>query len=131
MGDEDGDLAVAPGVDLAHPVHLLFVTTPDAAVARSLARALVEERLAACGNIVPAIASVFRWQGTVQEETEALLILKTSSARVAELCARVVELHPYDVPEVLSLGVDDGHGEYLDWLGECIAPGGRSNGTQA
>ena len=115
----------------AADARVVLVTTPDAAVARSLARALVEERLAACGNVVPAIVSIFRWQGSVHEETEALLILKTSSARVAELCARVVELHPYDVPEVLSLGVDDGHTEYLDWLGECIAPGGRSNGTEA
>lgn len=114
----------------AEDVRIVVVTTPDADTARTIARALVEERLAACGNIVPGIASIYRWQEAVREDAEALLVLKTSSARVASLTSRVTELHPYDVPEVLALGIEQGNQPYLEWLGECIAPGGRADGTQ-
>jgi periplasmic divalent cation tolerance protein len=109
----------------AREARVVLVTTPDETVARTLARALVEERLAACGNIVPAITSIFSWQGAVQQEAEALLVLKTSAERVEALRARVVELHPYDVPEVLSLAVDAGNQPYLDWLGGCLTAGRR------
>lgn len=115
----------------AAEARVVLVTTPDAGTARELARTLVDERLIACGNIVPAVTSVYRWQGMVQEEAEALLILKTSRARLDALRARVVELHPYDVPEVLALGIDGGHQAYLDWLGDCLVPGGRHDGTEA
>ena len=115
----------------AADARVVLVTAPDVESARTLARTLVDERLVACGNIVPTVASVYRWQGGVQEETEALLILKTSRARLGQLRARVVELHPYEVPEVLALGIDDGHQAYLDWLGDCLVPGGRHDGTEA
>jgi periplasmic divalent cation tolerance protein len=114
----------------AADARVVLVTAPTADVARSLARALVAERHAACGNIVPGLISIFRWQGAVQEETEALLILKTSADRLPALSARVVELHPYEVPEVLALRVDAGHQPYLDWLGACltdVAPGGEAD----
>ena len=112
----------------AHEARVVLVTAPDEAVARDLARALVEERLAACGNIVPAVTSIFRWQGEVQQESEVLVVLKTSAERFAALRTRVLELHPYDVPEVISLAVEAGHQPYLDWLGGCLTAG-RSDGT--
>ena len=113
----------------APEVRVVLVSTPDVDTARLLARTLVEERLAACGNIVPGLVSVYRWQGSLHEDAEALLVLKTSAERIAELTARVTELHPYDVPEVLALGIEQGNRPYLDWLGECLSPGGRTDGT--
>ena len=114
----------------AGAARVVLVTTPDVGSARTIARAVVEERLAACGNIVPGLTSIYRWQGTLEEAAETLLILKTSDDRLAALRARVVELHPYDVPEVLALRIDAGHQPYLDWLGECLRePGGENDGT--
>jgi periplasmic divalent cation tolerance protein len=95
---------------------VVLVTAPDAEAAARLARALVEERLAACGNVVPAIRSIYRWEGSVHDEGEALLVLKTRAARVDALRARVLELHPYQVPEVLVLPVEAGSEAYLAWI---------------
>jgi len=78
----------------------LHVACPDAATAGQIAAAAVEARLAACGNILPGVESVFRWEGTVQRETEALLILKTTAARIEALVALVQERHPYDLPAI-------------------------------
>ena len=113
----------------ARDARVVLVTAPSSDTALALARALVDERLAACGNIVEKITSIFRWQGAVQTETEALLVLKTSADRVDALRARVVELHPYDVPEVLALAITAGHQPYLDWLGDGLASGGKNDGT--
>lgn len=111
----------------ARDARVVLVTTPDADTARRIARTLVEEQLAACGNVVPQIASIFRWQGAVQEEAEALLVLKTSAGRLAALTERVGRLHPYDVPEVLALPVAEGNQPYLDWLGASVARGGEAD----
>jgi periplasmic divalent cation tolerance protein len=107
----------------------VFVTAPGKESALALARQVVEESLAACGNVVPNVTSVFRWNTKVKEEDEVLLILKTSTPRSAALIARVAELHTYEVPEVLSLSVENGYGPYLDWIGECTSiesPDGRT-----
>ena len=106
-----------PGTDVV----AVLVTAPSSESALALARQVVEESLAACGNVVPNVTSVFRWNKKVTEEDEVLLILKTSAARSAALIARVAELHPYEVPEVLSLSVGNGYGPYLDWVGECTS----------
>jgi periplasmic divalent cation tolerance protein len=97
-------------------VLLVLVTTPSPEKAVEIARALVEERLAACGNVVPGLRSVFRWEGKVQEEGEALLLLKTTRARFEALRERVLSLHPYQVPEVIALPVDAGSAPYLAWI---------------
>ncbi len=101
---------------------VVLVTAPDEERAASLARTLVEERLAACGNIVPGIRSIYRWKEAVEDEREALLLLKTRTSLFEALRARVVELHPYDCPEVLQLGVGAAHGPYLDWILESVRP---------
>jgi periplasmic divalent cation tolerance protein len=84
--------------------------------AKRIARALVSERLAACANVIPGVSSVYWWEGQVQEEQEAMLVIKTTAARVNALETRLVELHPYDVPELLSIPVTGGYPPYLAWV---------------
>ncbi|HEY6001683.1 MAG TPA: divalent-cation tolerance protein CutA [Anaeromyxobacter sp.] len=95
-------------------VVLVTVPTPDRAA--EIARTLVEERLAACGNVVPGLRSIYRWEGKVQEDDEALLLLKTTRARFEALRDRVLALHPYEVPEVIALPVEAGSAAYLGWI---------------
>jgi periplasmic divalent cation tolerance protein len=95
---------------------VVLVTVPDAGTAAELARALVEERLAACGNVVPGLRSIYRWEGQLHDEAEALLVLKTTRARFEALREAVLRMHPYQVPEVLALPVEAGSAPYLAWL---------------
>lgn len=95
---------------------LVHCTCPDAASAQRIARTLVEERLAACVQMVPAVQSVYRWQGQVQHDDEALLLIKTASVCWDALVARVIELHPYEVPELLAFSASSGSAPYLHWL---------------
>lgn len=95
---------------------VVMVTAPTAEKAAEIARALVEEGLAACGNVIPGLRSIYRWEGTVCDEPECLLILKTERPRVEALRQRVISLHPYQVPEVIALPVVEGHRPYLEWI---------------
>lgn len=97
---------------------VVLITVPTEEKAREIARALVEERLAACVNILPGLTSVYRWQGEVVEDQELLLVVKTTTFRFPALKERVLSLHPYSVPEILALPVAEGHRAYLDWLRE-------------
>ncbi len=99
---------------------VILVTCPDAETGQKLARVLVEEKLAACVNIVPGLTSVYFWQGAVQTEAEVLLLIKSTQPVLARLQARLLELHPYTVPEFLSLPVDSGAPAYLQWLAENV-----------
>ena len=101
---------------------VVLVTAPSAETAAEVARALVEEGLAACGNVVPGLRSIYRWQGQVHDEAEALLVLKTERRLVAALKERLPALHPYQVPELLVLPVEDGLGPYLDWVAASVRP---------
>ncbi len=103
---------------------VVLVTTPSADSAAALARTLVEEGLCACGNIVPGIRSIYRWEGKVQDEAEALLVLKTERRLVPELKLRLPALHPYQVPELLVLTVEDGLAPYLAWVAASVQPPG-------
>jgi periplasmic divalent cation tolerance protein len=102
---------------------VVLMTAPDAETARQIVRTLVEERVVACGNILPAITSIYRWQGEVEEAAEALVVFKTTAAGADRLVRRIPELHPYEVPEVLVLQVTAGHGPYLDWVLENVSGG--------
>jgi len=84
--------------------------------AERIARALVERRLAACVNVVPGLTSIYAWKGAVETERELLLVIKTRRQRFEELRAALVELHPYEVPELIALPVEAGHAPYLEWL---------------
>lgn len=98
---------------------VVLVTAADADEAARLGRTLVEERLAACANVVGPIRSIYRWQGGVEEAAEHLLLLKARAADVPALDARVRALHSYEVPEVLALPVGAGAVAYLAWLAEA------------
>jgi periplasmic divalent cation tolerance protein len=99
---------------------VVLMTVPDAATAEKLADALVGEGLAACVNIVPHVRSIYRWQGAVHRDDELLCIVKTTRAAFERLRARAVELHPYEVPEVIALPVERGHADYLAWLSAAV-----------
>lgn len=98
---------------------LIFCTCPDAAVAGRIAETLVEERLAACVNLLPGITSIYRWDGAVQRDPEVLLLIKTTSERVATLTDRLRELHPYAIPEIIAVPIIDGLPDYLSWVTTC------------
>ena len=95
-----------------------LVTCPNRRVAEAIGRALVEERLAACANVVPGLTSIYRWQGRICRDAEVLVLLKTRRARFAALSRRVGELHPYSVPEIIALPVAFGAATYLAWIAE-------------
>lgn len=97
---------------------LLYMTAGDEAEARRIGRALVEERLVACVNILPGMQSIYRWEGQVEEASEVVLIAKTREERVEAVKARIQALHSYDCPCLLSLSVEDGLPAYLKWLRE-------------
>ncbi|MGE0160329.1 MAG: divalent-cation tolerance protein CutA [Gemmatimonadales bacterium] len=94
----------------------VLTTLPSADVAERIGAALVEERLVACANVLPGVRSIFRWKGSVSTEAEVLVVLKTTTLRLEALHQRLIELHPYEVPELIALDVRAGHPPYLDWV---------------
>lgn len=98
---------------------VIVLTTLGAGTdATALARTLVEERLAACVNVLPTMESVYRWEGRVEQESERQVVIKTSRDRVPALWDRVRDLHPYEVPEFIVVPIVDGNDAYLRWVGE-------------
>jgi periplasmic divalent cation tolerance protein len=110
------------------PDTVVVLTTIGAdADAAALARTLVEERLAACVNVLPPMTSVYRWKGQIEQDREQQMLIKTTAGRVAALEARLRTLHPYDVPEFLVIRVAGGSDAYLAWLRESAGePAPRS-----
>ncbi|MDQ3212571.1 MAG: divalent-cation tolerance protein CutA [Acidobacteriota bacterium] len=106
---------------MTHDYVVVLTTLPPDADAAAFARGLIEERLAACVNLLPVMESVYRWEGDIEQESERQVVIKTSRERVPTLWDRVRELHPYDVPEFLVLPVVDGNDAYLRWVAECTS----------
>ena len=100
---------------------VVHCSCPDADTAARIARALVDERLAACVQVLPGMTSTYRWQGDVQVDAELLLLAKTVSARIEALKARIAALHPYEVPELLVFEAADGAPGYVAWLEQACA----------
>jgi len=100
---------------------VLLTTLPDRAGAQAMARLLVEEKLAACVQLLP-IESFYRWEGKVQNEGEVLLLIKTRTALFDTAMARIKAAHPYTVPEIVCWPFSAGHPPYLDWIGENTLP---------
>ena len=98
---------------------IVFITAGTSQEAETIARALVGERLAACANVVPAVTSIYRWEGKVQRDPEVLLIVKSTDANMPALIQRVKELHSYQVPEIIALPIAGGSPEYLVWILEA------------
>ena len=105
---------------MATDVVLLLSTFPDKDAARQATRALVEERLIACGNLLPGVESIYTWQGKIETSAEVLVVLKTTMQKADEAMLRLRGLHPYDVPEILRIGVEDGWPDYLQWVRESV-----------
>ena len=105
----------------AHSIRICLSTVPTAQFAKQLAATLVEERLAACVQILPAINSIYHWQGKLCDETESMLFIKTSFDKIVELEKRITELHPYDTPEILVIAPQSSNSKYADWLNEYLA----------
>jgi periplasmic divalent cation tolerance protein len=102
---------------LNNPEHLaIYCTCPDEGTAVSIAETLVNEGLAACVNIIPATRSVYRWKGSTESATEALLMIKTTAGNYEKIEKRVVQLHPYELPEVIGVPIIAGLEPYLKWL---------------
>jgi periplasmic divalent cation tolerance protein len=103
-------------------VRLVLTSCPSAEVAERIARALVEERLAACVTVLPGARSTYRWKDAIESAEELMCLVKTSTACVDALRERLVSLHPYEVPEVLVLPVEAGAVAYLRWVAESTIP---------
>jgi len=116
-----------------HEVLVVLTTWPADRDPEPFARALVDERLAACVNVLPEMRSVYVWKGSVEHAAERQIVMKTTRGRVDALAARVASLHPYDVPELIVLDVAGGSEAYLRWVGESVGPepGARGWGAGA
>lgn len=99
---------------------VVLSTAPSQAAGIGLGRRLVEERLAACVNVVPAVRSLYVWQGVVEEADEALLVIKTRRDCYPALAQRIQELHTYAVPEIVALPIETGSPAYLDWVRDTV-----------
>lgn len=108
---------------MASDVLIAFCTFPDASTAENVVRQMVEESLAACGNIMPSIRSIYRWQGKLETADEVLAIFKLAATRYDQFESRLKVLHPYDVPEIIAWPIDRGLPDYLQWVKEgCSQP---------
>ena len=101
---------------------IVLVTVPDRTVGRTLARALVEKKLAACVNVVEGMTSIYAWKGAVEQASEVLLICKTRADLFPVLQQELLTMHPYSVPEIIALPIEAGHTPYLQWIDESVLP---------
>jgi periplasmic divalent cation tolerance protein len=101
-------------------LQLIYITTPSTEVARTLGRQLLEQRLAACVNILPQMHSMYWWEGKIESTDEAVLLAKTSMNKTDALIQAVEKLHPYSTPCALALDVDKGAEKYVNWLKENV-----------
>lgn len=103
-------------------IRIVYVTTGNKEEARTIGKALVEEKLAACANIVGGIESIYRWKDNLETANEYILILKTTYSNITRLTSRIKELHSYDVPCVITVNVSEqeGNPDYLDWIQESV-----------
>jgi periplasmic divalent cation tolerance protein len=112
------------GRDGAKDKRIVLVTCPTLAMARKIARVVVQKRLAACVNVVRSpVESFYTWKGKLESAREHLLIIKTTTKRLAKLEREVLRLHSYDVPEFIALPITEGSAPYLAWLSETTAAG--------
>jgi periplasmic divalent cation tolerance protein len=102
--------------------NIVVMTTPNKEEAVKIVRTLLEERLIACANIIDPVHSFFWWQGNIDEETEVLAIMKSHERLFKKLSEKVLELHSYDVPEILAFPIADGSQSYLNWMKACLEP---------
>lgn len=101
--------------------HLIYCTCPNQETAEQIARQLVSDKLAACVNILPGVSSIYQWQGEIETAQEHLLLIKSQQARYAAIEAAIKVIHPYQVPEIIAVAIDNGSTEYLQWIDSCLS----------
>jgi periplasmic divalent cation tolerance protein len=106
---------------MANETLIAFCTFPDSGTATKITNELVGDRLVACGNILPAVQSIYRWQGKIESAQEVLAVFKLSSSRYSEFEKKIRSLHPYEVPEIIAYPIERGYPEYLRWVAESCA----------
>ena len=106
---------------MVEALKIILSTHDNLMQAQSLAKLLVEDRAAACVNIIPGMSSVFRWEGEVQVENELLMMIKTTAEKIPDVQALLEEHHSYEVPEIVALDGKVLHKPYLDWVRDCLA----------
>ena len=99
---------------------VIFVTVPNEAEGASIARAIISEKLAACVNMVPAVRSFYWWENQVQDDAELLLIIKSRRVALNALNTKIQELHSYDLPEFITVPIEEGSKDYLNWLQDSV-----------
>ncbi|XP_034607932.1 protein CutA [Trachemys scripta elegans] len=99
---------------------IAFVNCPNEQVAKDIARAIMDKKLAACVNILPKASSMYFWKGEIEEATEILLLVKTRTSRISELSDYIRSMHPFEIPEFISLPIDQGNPLYLKWMEEGV-----------
>src|SRR4051812_9378646 len=103
-------------MDNAAEFYVVMVTAPDLAVARNIVRDVLEKRLAACGNIINGLESHYWWEGKLEQASEVLIVFKTMKNVVSHLEDHILQIHPYDTPEVIALDIASGSTKYLKWI---------------
>lgn len=101
---------------------VIFCTCPDFDTANKIARHLVSAKLAACVNILPAVTSVYEWQGQIETAQEQLLLIKSCQTHYATIEAEIKNLHPYELPEIIAVAIENGLPDYLNWINSCLLP---------
>ena len=104
---------------MPNEIIVVFCTCPNRETAERIAQALVERRLAACVSLIPSVVSVYQWQGRLETEQETLMLIKTRNSRYSDLEKAIVSLHPYELPEIIAVPVEQGLDDYLDWVERC------------
>lgn len=99
---------------------VVFVTVPDKGIAEHIAGEILKDKLCACVNIIDGITSMYWWKEKIEKSSEALMIIKTTITNYKSLEAKIIDLHPYEVPEVISLDLKDGNNNYLKWIIESV-----------
>lgn len=100
---------------------IILCTCPDSATARAIAHHLVDKSLAACVNVLPGVTSIYRWQGQIESAEEHLLIIKSQQALFDTIEVAIKSIHPYDVPEIVAIKLDQGSEDYLKWIDSCVS----------
>jgi periplasmic divalent cation tolerance protein len=104
-------------------VFLLYVTFPDQVTAEGSVRTAIERRLAACGNLLTGVRSIYRWKGAIETADEVLVLIKTTEENLVAVRQCILDSHPYEVPEIVATPIVEGNPAYLDWVRESCGPG--------
>ncbi len=107
---------------MTSPYQIILCTCPDTTTAEQIALHLLNAKLAACINILPTVTSLYVWQGHIETAHEQLLLIKTTAAQYAAIENQIKQLHPYQIPEIIAVSLENGLPDYLHWINACLLP---------